>query len=161
MAAVWRLLLWPPEVHLCYVLQEHWRIEVSDLQYCLLYLKKGDVDSNQVSPCDDSQWTTRQHFGSKVFNDALKYLHFLDMVGAMKKAGWWLIGWVLYEPRRQFCCLANAAGPVSFHHAPFYITNGHKCTDLCHLQDCTNRFDNDDIVPDDEDDHDVENCDSW
>ena len=41
------------------------------------------------------------------------------------------------------------------------MANDLKCTDLCRLQDCTNRCD-DDVVLDDEDDHDHdnENCDS-
>lgn len=40
------------------------------------------------------------------------------------------------------------------------MANGLKCTDLCRIQDCTNRCDDDDGVPDDEDDHDDESCDT-
>ena len=52
--------------------------------------------------------TIRPQFGNEVFNNALKM------------AGWRLIGRVVYQPRKQFwnCCLANAAGPVSFLHVP-------------------------------------------
>ena len=58
--------------------------------------------------------TTRPQFGNGVLNDAPKYLRLLDVAGALKMAGWRLIGWVVYQPRKQFwnCCLANAAGPV-------------------------------------------------
>ena len=64
--------------------------------------------------------TTRLQFGNEVFNDAPKYLRLSDVAGALKMAGWRLTGWVFYQPRKQFwnCCLANAAGPVSFHHVP-------------------------------------------
>ena len=55
--------------------------------------------------------TTRPQFGNEVFNDASKYLRLLDVAGALKMAGWGLIGCVVYQPRKQFwnCCLANAA----------------------------------------------------
>ena len=64
--------------------------------------------------------TTRPKFGNEVFNDAPKYLRLSDVAGALKMAGWRLIGWVFYQPRKQFrsCCFAIAAGPVSFHHVP-------------------------------------------
>ena len=39
------------------------------------------------------------------------------------------------------------------------MANGLECTDLCRFQDCTNRCDDDNVVPDDEDDYDDENSD--
>ena len=62
--------------------------------------------------------TTRPQFGNEVFNDAPKNHRLLDVAGALRMAGWRLIGRVVYQPRKQFCCLANAAGPVSFLHVP-------------------------------------------
>ena len=63
--------------------------------------------------------STRLQFGNKVFDDSPKYLCLSDVAGALKVAGWQLIGWVVYRPRQLWnCCLANAAGPASFHHAP-------------------------------------------
>ena len=64
--------------------------------------------------------TIRPQFGNEVFNDAPKNLCLLDVAGALKMAGGRLIGRVVYQPRKQFwnCCLANAAGPVSFLHVP-------------------------------------------
>ena len=65
--------------------------EVNKLRYRLFCVKKGDVDSNQLPPCDDS---LRKHelranyqaqVGNEVFNDAPKYL--LDVAGALKMAG--------------------------------------------------------------------------
>ena len=40
------------------------------------------------------------------------------------------------------------------------MANGLKCTDLCRPQDYTNKYDDDNVVPDDEDDgdYDDENC---
>ena len=92
---------------------------------CSAGIKKGDVDSNQLPPCDGS---LRKHelranyqaaIGDGVVTDAPKYLRLLDVAGVLKMAGWRLIGWVIYQPRNQLwnCCLANAAGPLSFHHA--------------------------------------------
>ena len=52
-------------------------------------------------------------------------------------------------------CVANAAGPVSFHHVSC-MANGLECTDLCCLQDYANRCDDNNVVPDDEDDYDDE-----
>ena len=64
--------------------------------------------------------TIRPQFGNEVFNNAPKYLCLLDVAGALRMAGWRLIGRVVYQPRKQFwnCCPANAAGPVSFLHVP-------------------------------------------
>ena len=68
--------------------------------------------------------TARPQFGNEVSNDAPKYLRLLDVAGALKMAGWRLIRWVIYQPQKQFwncsCCLANAAGPVSFHRVPLW-----------------------------------------
>ena len=98
--------------------------EVNKLRYRLFCLKKGDVDSNQLPPCDHS---FRKHaflanYRAAIFNDAPKNFRLLDVTGALKMAGWRLIGWVVYQPRKQFwnSCLGNAAGPVSFHHAPIW-----------------------------------------
>ena len=62
--------------------------------------------------------TNRPQFGNEVLNDAPKYLRLSDVAGALKMAGWRLIGCVFYQPRKQLwnCCLANAVGPVSFLH---------------------------------------------
>ena len=64
--------------------------------------------------------TNRPKFGNEVFNGAPKYLRLSDVAGALKMAHWQLIGCVFYQPRRRFWnyCLANAAGPLSFHHIP-------------------------------------------
>ena len=94
--------------------------EVNELRYRFFCWKKGDVDSNQLPPCDDSNRKHALRANYQVFNDAPKYLRLSDVAGALKMAGWRLIGWVFYQPRKQFwnCCLANAAGLVSFHHVP-------------------------------------------
>ena len=94
--------------------------EVNKLRYRLFSLKTGDVDSNQLPPCDDAfrKRALGANYQAAIFNDAPKYLRLLDLTGALKMTGWRLIGWVVYQPRKQFwyCCLATAAGPVSFHH---------------------------------------------
>ena len=95
--------------------------EVYKLRYRLFCLKKGDVDSNQLPPCDDSfrKHALRANYQAAIFNDAPKYLRLLDVTGTLKMVGWRLLGWVVYQPRKQFWnyCLASAAGPVSFYHA--------------------------------------------
>ena len=99
--------------------------EVNELRYRFFCWKKGDVDSNHLPVTTHFasmrlELTTRPQFGNEVFNEAPKYLRLSDVAGALKMAGWQLIGWVFYQPGKQFwnCCLANAAGPVSFHHVP-------------------------------------------
>ena len=67
--------------------------------------------------------TTRPQFGNEAFNVAPLYLRLLDVAGALKMVGWRLIGWMAYQPRKERfwnCGLANAAGPVSFHHVPVW-----------------------------------------
>ena len=78
--------------------------EVNKLRYRLFCLKKGDVDSNQLPPCDDSfrKHALRANYQAAIFNDAPKYLRLLDVTGALNMADWRLIGWVVYQPRKQF-----------------------------------------------------------
>ena len=102
--------------------------EVNELRYRLFCLKKGDVDSNQLPPCDDSlrKHALRANYQAAIWKRGLQrcplYLPLLDVAGALKMVGWRLIGWMAYQPRKQFwnCCLANAAGPVSFRHVPVW-----------------------------------------
>ena len=139
--------------------------EVDKLRYRLFCLKKGDVDSNQLLPCDDSfrKYALRANYQAAIFNDAPKYLCLLDVTGALNMAGWRLIGWVVFQPRKQFwnCCLANAARPVSFHHAPAWQMAWTALTSVALRIAPTGACDDDNVVPYDEDDDDYgdENCD--
>ena len=78
--------------------------EVNKLRYRLFCLKKGDVDFNQLPPRDDSfrKHALRANYQVAILNDAPKYLCLLDVTGALNMAGWRLIGWVVYQPRKQF-----------------------------------------------------------
>ena len=99
---------------------------VHELRYRFFCWKKGDVFPISYLPETTHfasmhlELTTRPQFGNEVLNDVPKYLRLSDVAGALKMAGWRLTRWLFYQPRKQFwnCCLANAAGPVSFHHGP-------------------------------------------
>ena len=107
--------------------------------------------------------TTRPQFGNEVFNDAPKYLRLLDMAAALKIAGWRLIGRVVYQPRKKCwnCCLADAAGPVSFLHVPVWQMAWHALTSVAFRIAPTGVMMIMSSRPDDKDDHDYddENCD--
>ena len=95
--------------------------EVKKLRYRLFCLNKGDVDSNQLPPCDDSlrKHALRANYQAEIWKRSLQRC---PDAGALKMAGWRLIGWAVYQPRKKFwnCCLDNAAGPVSFHNVPVW-----------------------------------------
>ena len=100
--------------------------EVNELRYWLFCLKKGDVDSNQLPPCDDSlhKYALRANYQAAIWKRSLQRC---PEIPSPLGCGWCIedsrlaIDWrVVYQPRKQFwnCCLAIAAGPVRFHHVP-------------------------------------------
>ena len=81
--------------------------EDNELRYRFFCWKKGGVDSNHLPVTTHFasmrlELITRPQFGNEVFNDAPKYLRLSDVADALKMAGWQLIGWVFYQPGKQF-----------------------------------------------------------
>ena len=57
--------------------------------------------------------------------------------------------------------LASAVGPVNFKTSCSCIVNGLKCTDICRLQDCTNKPEDDNDAVSVDGDHDDAEDSDW
>ena len=141
--------------------------EVNKLQYRLFCLKKGDVDSNQLPPCDDSlrKHALRANYQAAICKRSLQRCPLIPSpfgCGWCTEDGWLAIDWMdgLPAPKAVLELLSCQCSRSCKLPSCSCMANGLKCTDHFRLQDCTNRCDDDDVVPDDEDDDDDENCDS-
>ena len=144
--------------------------EVNELPYRLFFLKKGDVDSNQLPPCDDSlcKHALRANYQAAIWKRSLQRCPLIPSpfgCGWCPEDGSLAIDWMdrLPAPKAVLellsCQCSRSCKLPSFS----YMANGLKCTDLCRLQDCTNRCDENVVLDDedeDDDNHDDENCDS-
>ena len=143
--------------------------EVNELRYRLFCLKKGNVDSNQLPPCDDSlrKHALRANYQAAIWKRSLRRCPEIPSplgCGWCTEDGRLAIDWMggLPAPKAVLELLSCQCSRSFKLPSCFCMANGLKCTDLCRLRDCNNRCDDDDVVPDDEDDddHDDENCDS-
>ena len=140
--------------------------DINELRYRLFCLKRGDVESNQLPPCRDMlrKHSQRANYQAAVWKRCLERC---PVIPPPEGAGWCtedeklVVDWMGGQPAPQAvlellsCQCSRACKPPSCS----CIANGLKCTDMCRLQECTNRSDEDnDVVPagDDDDDDDDE-----
>ena len=134
--------------------------DINELRYRLFCLKRGDVESNQLPPCRD---TLRKHSQRANYQAAVwkRCLERCPVIPPPEGAGWCtedeklVVDWMGGQPAPQAvlellsCQCSRACKPPSCS----CIANGLKCTDMCRLQECTNRSDEDnDVVPAGDDD---------
>lgn len=122
--------------------------DVNDLRYRLFCAKKGEIDSSQLPPCSDSlqKHSIRANYQAAVWHRSLECRPQIpepDGYGWKCDNGELNIDWMSGEPApkavlellscqcKKTCELPNC----------MCLSNGLRCTDMCKLQECTNRCD--------------------
>ena len=133
--------------------------------FCLKCLKRGDVESNQLPPCTD---TLRKHSLRAKYHAAVwrRSLQRCPEIPSPVGCGWCtehgklVVDWMAGQPAPQAVLLSCQCSTSSKLPSFSCIVNGLRCTDMCRLQDCTKKPDDDhDAVSVDEDDDEGEDCD--
>lgn len=139
--------------------------DINELRYRLFCLKRGDVDSNQLPPCNDTlhKHSLRANYQAAVWRRSLQRC---PAIPSPVGFGWCseddklVVDWMGGQPAPQavlelLSCQCSRSCKLP---SCSCIVNGLKCTDMCRLQDCTNRPDDDDDVlsVDDNDDEETE-----
>ncbi|KAK3751112.1 hypothetical protein QZH41_016239, partial [Actinostola sp. cb2023] len=119
---------------------------VNELRYRLFCARKGNLESSQLPPCED---TLRKHCDRSNHQAAIwrRSLQGCPHIPSPVGSGWILedgklaIDWMSGEPAPKAVlellschCKRTCKSPGCS-----CLDNGLKCTDLCKLQDCTNR----------------------
>ena len=133
--------------------------DINELRYRLFCLKRGDVESNQLPPCNDTlrKHSLRANYQAAVWRRSLQRCQDIPSpVGS---------GWCTEDGKLYIDCLGGHPAPQAvlellscqcsrFCKLPSCscIVNELKCTDTCRLQDCKNKPEDD--KP--EDDNDVD-----
>ena len=124
--------------------------DVNELRYRLFCAKKGKLDSNQLPPCADClrKHSLRANYQAAIWKRSLQSC---PQVPSPVGSGWCLedgkltIDWMSGEPAPQAVLelLSCQCSRICKLPGCTCLTNGLKCTDLCRLQDCTNRREED------------------
>ena len=126
------------------------RSDINELRYRLLCLKRGDVESKQLSPCNDklrehSLWANCQ---AAVWRRSLERCPDIPSPvgsGWCTKDGKLVIDWMGDQPAPQavlevLSCQCSRSCKLP---SCSCVVNGLKCTDMCRLQDCTKKLEDD------------------
>ena len=127
--------------------------DINELRYRLFCLKRGDVKSSQLPPCNDTlrKHSLRANYQAAVRRRSLQRCpEILSPVGSgwCTEDGKLAVDWKGGQPALQavlelLSCQCNRSCKLP---SCSCIVNGLRCTDMCRLQDCTNRPDDDDDV---------------
>ena len=129
--------------------------DINELWYRLFCLKRGDVESNQLPPCNDMlrEHSLRANYQADLWRRRLqRWPDIPSPVGS----GWWtkdgtlVIDWMGDQPAPQavlevLSCQCSRSCKLP---SCSCIVNGLKCTDMCRLQDCTNKPEDDNDAED-------------
>ena len=141
---------------------------INELRYRLFCLKRGDVESNQLPPCND---TLRKHALRASYQAAVwrRSLQRCPEIPSPVGSGWCtedgklVVDWMGGQPAPQavlelLSCQCSRSCKLP---SCSCIVNGLRCTDMCRLQDCTNKpvDDDDDAVSVNGDDDEGEDSD--
>ena len=141
--------------------------DINELRYRVFCLKRGDVESNQLPPCNDTlrKHSLRANYQAAVWRRSLQRCPDIPSPvgsGWCTEDGKLVIDWMGGQPAPQavlelLSCQCSRSFKLP---SCSCIVNGLKCTDMCRLQDCTNKPEDDnDAVSVDGDDDDAEDSD--
>ena len=124
---------------------------INELRYRLFCLKRGDVESNQLPPCNDTlhKHALRANYQAAVWRRSLQRCPEIPSpVGSdwCTEDGKLVVDWMGGQPAPQavlelLSCQCSRSCKLP---SCSCIVNGLRCTDMCRLQDCTNKPDDDD-----------------
>ncbi|KAK3753762.1 hypothetical protein QZH41_016442, partial [Actinostola sp. cb2023] len=139
--------------------------DVNELRYRLFCLKRGDVDSNQLPPCNDTlcKHSLRANYQAAVWRRSLQRC---PEIPSPVGSGWCteddklVVDWMGVQPAPKavlqlLSCQCSRSCKLP---SCSCLVNGLRCTDMCRLQDCTNRHGEDDDVVSDDDDNDEDSA---
>lgn len=124
--------------------------DVNQCRYAVFCAKKGEAESHQLPPCQDSlrKHCLRANYQAAVWKNSLRNNDVPSPVGH----GWsqeqdklvidWMSG--LPAPRAVLELIACTCRKACKDDSCDCILNGLKCTDLCRLTTCSNQHDEDD-----------------
>ena len=129
--------------------------DINELRYRLFCLKRGDVESNQLPPCNNMlrEHSLRANYQAAVWRRSLERCPDIPSPvgsGWCTEDGKLVIDWRGGQPALQavlevLSCQCSRSCKLP---SCSCIVNGLKCTDMCRLQDCTNKAEDDNDAED-------------